>query len=263
MIRKQIWVAALTLLSLFGTPALRAIDREPLAEYAGRRARVAEAIKGSALVFFGAQDPDLVEFKQENNFYYLTGFNEFDAVLVIDATVEPAEEILFVPSRNPSQERWTGVKTAAGAEGERQTGVRSVQVSAELSARIARILQKSQRIYTLRNDRRSQERLRTLAPSADIQAAEPVIANLRIRKSATELALMEKTTSITLRGHEVAAKTIGPDVWEYEVEAAVEYQFRRLAAERPSFPSIIGSGPNSTTLHYNASTPRCAMESWL
>ena len=254
MTGKRLWIAALLAMVLTSTPALRAIEKEPLAEYAGRRARVAEAIKGSALLLFGMPDPDLVEFKQENNFYYLTGFNEFDAVLLIDATVEPAEEILFVPPRNPSQERWTGVKTSPGAEGERETGIRSVQPMPELASRVGKAVQKTQRIFTLRNDRRTQDRLRTLAPSAEIQAVEPVIAALRIRKSATELALLDKTAAITLRGHEAAMKTIAPGVYEYEVEAALEYEFRRLGAERPSFPSIVGSGINSTVLHYNAST---------
>jgi Xaa-Pro aminopeptidase len=251
---KLILGALIVLTVMAGVPALQAIETEPLTEYAGRRARVAEAIKGSALVLFGAPDPDLVEFKQENNFYYLTGFNEFDAVLLIDASAEPAEEILFVPPRNPSQERWTGVKTSPGAEGERQTGIRSVQPVSQLASRMERVLQKTPRIFTLRNDRRTQDRLRTLAPAAELQAAEPVIATLRIRKAPTELALLGKTAAVTLRGHEAAAKAIRPDVWEYEVEAALEYEFRRLGAERPSFPSIVGSGPNSTILHYNSST---------
>ena len=64
---------------------------------------------------------------------------------------------------------------------------------------------------------------------------------------------MEKTVKITLSGHEAAARTIAPGAWEYEVEAALEYEFRRRGAERPSFPSIVGSGPNSTVLHYDAS----------
>jgi Xaa-Pro aminopeptidase len=80
------------------------------------------------------------------------------------------------------------------------------------------------------------------------------MARQRIKKSATELALLEKTVNITLAGHEAAARTIAPGVWEYQVEAALEFEFRNRGAERPSFPSIVGSGPNSTILHYNAST---------
>jgi Xaa-Pro aminopeptidase len=252
MLRAKTWAIGV-LLVLATSAVLTGIEKEPLSEYAARRARVAEEIKGSALILFGSPDPDLVKFKQENNFYYLTGFDQFDAVLLVDATVEPFDEVLFVRPRDPSQERWTGRKTATGAEGERQTGIRSVQPSSELSSRVAKTLQQTKKIFTLRNDRDSQDQIKKLAPTAELQAAESVIASLRVRKSPTELALLEKTAGITLRGHEAAARTIAPNVWEYEVEAAVEYEFRRRNAERPSFPSIIGSGPNSTTLHYNAS----------
>jgi Xaa-Pro aminopeptidase len=253
MLRAKTWAIGV-LLVLSTSAALTGIEKEPLSEYAARRARVAEEIKGSALILFGSPDPDLVKFKQESNFYYLTGFDQFDAVLLIDATVEPFDEVLFVRPRDPSQERWTGRKTAPGAEGEHQTGIRSVQPSSELSSRVAKTLQQTKKIFTLRGDRDSQDQIKKLAPTAELQSAGPVIAKLRLRKSPTELALLEKTIDITLRGHEAAARTIAPNVWEYEVEAALEYEFRRRGAERPAFPSIVGSGPNGTTLHYNSNS---------
>lgn len=234
--------------------SLAAIEREPNTEYASRRARLAEQVKGSALVLFGAPDSDLVKFKQTDNFYYLTGFSEPDAVLVIDATGERPEETLYIRPRNPSQERWTGETMSPGGDGQRETGIKAVKVLADLNPAVTRLLEKSRKVFTETNDRRSIDRLRTMAPAAETQNAAPAIAGLRIRKSATELALMEKTVSITLTGHEAAARTIAPGVWEYEVEAALEFEFRKRGAERPSFPSIVGSGPNSTTLHYSGST---------
>ena len=235
------------------TVPLSGIEKEPLAEYASRRTRVAEQIKGNALILFGAPDNELAKYKQEDNFYYLTGFSEPNAVLLIDASGEIPEETLFVQPRNPSEERWTGVTMSAGEEGQKITGVKSVLVNTELKSRVARLIQKNAKVFTLTADRRSVEQLRDLAP-ADVQNAAALIAGLRVRKAPTELALMDKTVKITLNGQEAAARTIEPGTWEYEVEAAVEYEFRRRGAERPSFPSIIGSGPNSTVLHYNAST---------
>ena len=76
---------------------IQAIEKEPLAEYASRRARVAEQIKGGALIIFGAPDSDLTKFKQEDSFYYLTGFNEPDAVLLMDTSGDEVEETLFIP----------------------------------------------------------------------------------------------------------------------------------------------------------------------
>lgn len=234
--------------------SLTAFEKEPLSEYALRRTRVAEQIKGSILILFGQPDSELVKFKQTDNFYYLTGFNEPDAVLVIDATGSRPEDTLFIRPRNPSEERWTGVTMSAGSDGQKETGIASVRVIAELSSAVAAMLQRGSKVFTEASDERSIARLRSLAPSAQTQNVASTMAALRIRKSATELDLMEKTVNITLAGQKAAAQVIAPGVWEYQVEAALEYEFRRQGAERPSFPSIVGSGPNSTTLHYNAST---------
>lgn len=252
LLKKRPIVSALLLLIVLSIP-IAAIEKEPLLEYASRRARVAEEIRGNALILYGNEDSELVKFKQEDNFYYLTGFSEPDAVLVIDATGEQPEETLFIKPRNPSQERWTGVTTSSGADGEKATGLKSVRILSDLAGTMARITQKGRKLYTLTNDTRTMDQVRSLTPR-DVQNAEPILANLRVRKSPTELALLEKTIKISLSGQEAAARIVAPGVWEYEVEAAVEYEFRRRGAERPSFPSIIGSGPNSTVLHYNAST---------
>ena len=247
-------VTIAVLLTITATISIQGIEKEPLAEYASRRARLTEQIKGGALVLFGREESDLVKFKQEDYFYYLTGFSEPDAVLVIDATGPQAEEILFIAPRNPSQERWNGATMSAGTEGQKETGIKSVQVSAEFTPAVTRIVQKNPKIYTLTSNRANVDRLRGMAASADFQNAAPLISSLRLKKSATELALLEKTVKITLLGQEAAARTIAPGVWEYQVEAALEHQFRWNGAEGPSFPSIVGSGPNSTVLHYNAST---------
>jgi Xaa-Pro aminopeptidase len=251
IMRRKTWVVAI--LAWLMAASLSAIEREPNSEYASRRAKVAAQIKGGALILFGQADSELVKFKQTENFYYLTGFNEPDAVLIIDATGGQTEETLFIPPRNASQERWTGATMSPGADGQRETGIKSVRVLKDLESAVASLLRKNPKTYT-ETDKRSTERLRTLAPSAQIQNIAPIVAALRIKKSPTELALLEKTVSITLAGHEAAAKTIAPGVWEYQVEAALEAEFRKRGAERPSFPSIVGSGINSTVLHYNAST---------
>jgi Xaa-Pro aminopeptidase len=245
---------ALAFLAIASTFSVYGIEREPLSEYASRRARVAEQIKGGALIVFGAPDSDLDKFKQEDNFYYLTGFSEPDAALIIDATGQTVEEILFIRPRNPGQERWTGVTTSPGAEGEKETGLKSVRVAGDLNSAIAKITGRIPRVYTLTANRRNTERLRAVSPSVELQSLEPIVAGLRIRKSSTELALLEKSIKITMKAHEAAARTIAPGVWEYQVEAALEHEFRWNGAERPAFPSIVGSGPNSTVLHYNAST---------
>src|SRR5690606_14290125 len=84
--------------------------------------------------------------------------------------------------------------------------------------------------------------------------AQPMIAELqRLRgtKSAAELQLIRRAVDITVEAHNEARRIVAPDRYEYEVEAIIEYTFRRNGAERPAFASIVGSGPNSTSLHYN------------
>ena len=90
----------------------------------------------------------------------------------------------------------------------------------------------------------------------ELKDVENDIAYLRQVKSPTEIALLEKAIQITIKAEEAAARTIAPGVMEYEVEAALEYEFRRNGAERPGFPSIVGSGPFSTILHYDKSERR-------
>jgi Xaa-Pro aminopeptidase len=249
--RVKTWAVGIFLLLLSGS--LAGFEKEPLSEYASRRARVAEEIKGNVLILFGQSDSDLVKFKQTDNFLYLTGFIEPDAVLVIDATGDRPQETLFIRPRDPSEERWTGVTMSAGAEGQKETGISNVKILADLKPAVPALLRRG-RIFTETADKRSAERLRDLAPSARTQDVASIIASLRIRKSATEVDRIEKAVSITVDGHKAAARVIAPGMWEYQVEAALEYEFRRQGAERPSFPSIVGSGPNSTILHYNAST---------
>src|SRR5215469_12335920 len=82
-----------------------AIEKEPLQEYHARRERLAQRIKGNALVLRAAPDEELVKYQPERNFYYLTGFDEPNAILLLDASVNPSQEYLFLPDRKPAEER--------------------------------------------------------------------------------------------------------------------------------------------------------------
>lgn len=236
--------------------ALRAGETEPLEEYRSRRARLAEELEGGAVVLFAAQPSDLVEFQQEDNFYYLTGFAEPDAILVLASRGDRIEESLFIPPRNPEQERWTGVKLGPGREAERATGIGSVEPTENFEARIRELASAGKTIYTLTGQPETVERLRAIVPSADLRNVGPAVANLRVKKAGTEIALVRKAIAITIQAHEAALRVISPGAMEYEVEGIIEYTFRRNGAERPAFPSIVGSGPYSTTLHYDRNERR-------
>jgi Xaa-Pro aminopeptidase len=212
-------------------------EKEPTAEYHARRVRLAQRIKGNVLVIRAAPDQELVKYYPEPNFYYLTGFDEPNAILLLDAASEPPQEFLFLPERKSAEERWTGAKLGPGTEAEKATGFAKVLAAPEFDATLKKASEHARSVYGLKD-------------------VESDIAWLRQVKSPTEIALLEKAIQITLKAEQAAARTIAPDVMEYEVEAALEYEFRRNGAERPGFPSIVGSGPYSTVLHYDKSERR-------
>jgi len=214
-----------------------ALEKEPLREYRSRRLRLAQRIKGNVLVLRAAPDQELVKYQQERNFYYLTGFDEPNAILLLDAASDPPQEFLFLPERRPSEERWTGPKLGPGPEAEKATGFSRVLPTSDFDSTLKKSAERAKSVYELKD-------------------VEDDIAYLRQVKSPTEIELLEKAIRITLKAQEAAAKVIAPGVMEYEVEAALEYEFRRNGAERPGFPSIVGSGPFSTILHYDKSERR-------
>jgi Xaa-Pro aminopeptidase len=223
-------------LIVFATLAF-GIEKEPLQEYRARRERLAQRIKGNVLVLRAAPEQELVEYQQEKNFYYLTGFDEPNAILLLDASSEPSQEFLFLPERKPAQERWTGPKLGPGADAEKATGFAKVLSTSQFDAVLKTASDRAKSVYGL----------------ADV---EKEIAYLRQVKSPTEIALLEKAIQITMKAQQAAAKTLAPGVMEYQVEAALEYEFRSNGAERPGFPSIVGSGPYSTILHYEKNERR-------
>jgi len=229
-----------------------AIEKAPLTEYKSRRDRLAAKARNGVIVLFAAQDKELVEYQQEPHFYYLTGFDEPDAILIIDASAKPPADYFFLKQRDVSRERWTGAKLGPGTDAEKALAMGSVQPLGEFNG-LLRKLSANKKVYTLNDDF---DRIRAAVPTARMEDIGPTIAALRQVKSPTEIALLEKAIEITLKGHEAAARTISPGAMEYEVEATLEYEFRRNGAERPGFPSIVGSGPFSTVLHYDKSTRR-------
>src|SRR5215471_8178773 len=118
MAKRSLTVILCLCASLFATLAF-AIEKEPLQEYNSRRDRLAQRIKGNVLVLRAAPDQELVKYQQERNFYYLTGLDEPNAVLLLDATSDTPQDFLFLPDRKPSEERWTGPKLGPGAEAEK------------------------------------------------------------------------------------------------------------------------------------------------
>jgi Xaa-Pro aminopeptidase len=238
------------------TPAAVAeLEREPLEQYRERRRRLAGEL-GGVVILFAAPATDLEEFRQENNFYYLTGFNEPQAILMLDTTGESLEEVLFIPPRDPGEERWTGVKLGPGPEAAEETGIAEVADIGDFERRFGDAVDERETVFTLTGQEASAERLRQAAPGLNLDDASGVIETMRMRKSETEIDLIEKAVAITLDAHRAAVEAIEPGAMEYQAEAAIEFTFRWNGAQRPAFPSIVGSGPFSTVLHYDKNERR-------
>ncbi|MCI0625886.1 MAG: Xaa-Pro peptidase family protein [Acidobacteria bacterium] len=232
-------------------------------EFRSRRQAYAVRANDGVTILFNALEEDLREFAADKNFYYLTGVALPDAILVLSPRHPQHKETLFIPERDPAQEKWTGPKLAPGAETAQQIGVERVLALDRFQSELTTLMAGQRKVYAILPARKrttppsTQEghvsRLRLLFPFAEFLNAAPHIAHLRMKKSEAELSLLKRAIQITIEAHKATAAEVADGRQEYEVEAALEYEFRRRGAARPAFPSIVGSGPNSVILHYDKS----------
>jgi Xaa-Pro aminopeptidase len=231
-------------------------------ELAARRRALAERMEDGVLVAMGADGSgaSYQAFAQGSHFRYLTGYTEPGAVLVIARRGGDVREMLFVLERDPAQEVWNGRRW--GAEGAaRITGIPARETEG-MQAALDSLLAGATTLYTLTSERgrpflTSEQQfiqsLRRANPSltrvVDLSRA---LLDLRQTKSAAELDMLRRAVLITTVAQREAMRATEPGMNEFEIHALIEGTFRRLGAERPGFGSIVGSGPNSTTLHYRS-----------
>ena len=200
------------------------------------------------------------DFRQSNTFFYLTELETQDAWLLIVAPGGgEGETVLFLPPRNPAQERWTGLRLGPDSLAARLSGIPRVLPTDSLDRvlRSARARASGPLYVPLDLSTRDESRITDLAfEGEDVRNLRPIVDSLRLVKDADEVSRLRKAIEITALGHIAAMQAARPGVWEYEIEAALEAAFRRNGADRVGYPSIVGSGPNSTTLHYDVSRRR-------
>lgn len=276
-IRKRNWrlvralCAALCLLAVVSAGAAR--EREPNASYAERRARLRAQVSGPVIIFgyTGQEDasPAYV-FNQEHYFYYLTGHNEPGAAMLVvpdppaGQTYDGPREVLYLPARNPQAERWDGVRLGPDDPNiGGRTGFATVKpttaIRADLEA-LARIYPALHTLLPMRGARgyphreRRLEWLKEALPGAEFKDVTGELAAMRQIKSASEIALIQKSTELSMDAHLEAMRMMRPGLWEYEVAAKMEYVHKAGGCEGEAYAPIVGSGFNSTVLHY--ATPR-------
>ena len=237
----------------------RAIDTAATA--ARRRALLQRIGRGTVLIPAGHErdlERDVIQdndFRQDNTFFYLTQLETQDAWLVMTARgPDSVETMLFLPPRVPARERWTGLRLAPDTTAVRLTGVGLVLPLDSLESRLNRLRFTGPRpTYVPLSERtREERRISDLVFSgADVRNVLPIVDSMRTVKDADEIARLRRAVDISVAGHIAAMRAARPGMYEYELEAALEDGFRRNGADRVGYPSIVGSGPNTTTLHYD------------
>ncbi len=252
-------------------PAVPDAEPIPASVLEARREQLFERLKEGIAVIRSAdrraydEYPQDSDFRQDNNFYYLTGLETPASWLVMFSRSDGRDSVvLFVPERDPSQEIWTGSQVGP-AEVKKLTGIKSVYPSSEFEKRFLRQLARGAQLakythlYLLAGVGVPGVReivdlgLETHRSISDL--GEP-LAELRQVKDSVELARLRRAAWITGEAQREAMRSARPGMYEYELEALIEYVFRLRGAERVGFPSIVGSGPNSVILHHDKNRRR-------
>jgi len=239
-----------------------------LSAHERRRRRYMDAI-GPGAVAVVHSPPEAVRngdaefrFRQSSDLYYLTGFAEPEATLVLRPGAEDGEVVMFVRPRDPERETWTGRR--AGVEGAVQRyGAAAAHPVEELAERLPELIGDHDDLYyslgldpgfdavlvrTLAQ-MRARERRGRRAPRRVVDPRD-VLHELRLRKTAEELELMRQAAAITCDAHVAAMTAAAPGVGEHELEALIDYTFRRRGGIGPGYNTIVGGGDNATILHY-------------
>ena len=233
--------------------------------YATRRRRLAEAIGAGIAVIPTA--PERVRnrdshypYRFDSHFYYLTGFTEPQAVLVLAS----GKSVLFCRSRNPEREIWDGFRYGPEAARER-FGFDAAHPIDDLDKEMERLLENQPALYypmgadaewdarAMRwlNAVRARVRAGIAAPER-VHDARVLLDDMRLVKDAHELGVMRRAARIAASAHRRAMQRARPGRCEYEVEAELLYEFRRSGAQTPAYTPIVAGGANACVLHYVA-----------
>jgi Xaa-Pro aminopeptidase len=262
--------SVILMLLVFLAPLARAWEREPNSVYAERRAKLMAAV-GAPIVIFGytgheEANPSYV-FMQEENFYYLTGHNEEGAALLLvpESAVQKGwtgpREILYLPPRDLAEEKWNGPRMGPDDPGiKEKTGFADVETFAKLHDGVAALAKDFPEIYTELPDPHEDgyphaanwsKWVKDAAPQATLKDVSLEVGTLRAIKSPGELTLLQKAIDASVDAHFAAMKMMHSGLYEYQVAAKMVEIHAEAGCETEAYAPIVGSGINSTVLHYN------------
>ena len=279
MRRFRLWpMGSVLLMVLAAGGVASALESVPKAEYHARRVALGEQLKGGVAVLFAAEEPvlDFTPYRQDSDFYYLTGWNEPGAALVVIGAgpgtttrlgeVVPAHgyrEILFLPQRNLIMEKYTAVKMDAATPGvAASTGFDTVMMMTALPDELTKFVAEDRRrganMWSQLDVPAAVSSVEFLATSLGVTQVGPAIHDvrtltmvLRTVKSPAEIELLRKAAEASIQGQLAGMKAIKPGVMERTVAGVEIAKMMEKGCERPSYAPIVGSGKNSTILHYS------------
>lgn len=240
----------------------------PASEYQQRRQRLLAELDPNGIAIIASasvverNEGNEYPFRQDSNFQYLTGFPEPDAVLVLIPNRAEGQVLLFCRDRDPAMEVWTGIR--AGQEGAvKNYGIEQAFSIQQLDELMPTLLDGRSVVYSLIATQsklqqqltewvavvRSRARQDAVAPQ-QFNALEPLIHELRLHKSEAELAVMQQAMDISAKAHIRAMQECKAGLYEYSLDAALEYEFRKGGARLVAYNSIVASGANACILHY-------------
>jgi Xaa-Pro aminopeptidase len=269
------WIVAAFLL-LFGSIAAQAQSGITPEEYKQRRAVLMSKLEPNSVAIFKARDATVRSndvnylYHQETNFHYLTGCDEPKSYLLLCPdgfqvdSVTNTKEVFFLRPKTHS-----AAGESLGLEGAKsQLGFSVVLQASDLLGFAKRALAGKKILYYFPSipdvvydplmekrsiiSREVKNELQASFPGLEIKNLYTPIAEMRSIKSPAELVLLHKAIDATITAHVEAMKSCEPEMYEYELQAVIEYCFAKNGAEYQGFPSIVGSGPNSCILHYEA-----------
>jgi Xaa-Pro aminopeptidase len=243
-----------------------------LAPFQDRRKAVFARMDSAVLVLFAAKQTvrnNDVEnpYRQDSDFYYLTGIEDPGAVLVLSRGTTD-KTVLFVSEPDPVRVQWDGPKVTL-AQAKEVYGADEAHPLADLATRLPELLKGHDRAYFAlgkcdEDDRKfvaALKRARALTRRSghapvELRDMDEIVHELRRIKTPMELVLMRKANEISKRAHLRAMAETKPGTYEFELRGVLEHEFIKSGSPRAAYESIVGSGPNATILHYIKNTRR-------